>query len=107
MRCVLVIYAGAVAITATSYAEFVAHMHVWVTVLLALGAAIDVVIAGAMIYFLLTKRERSHMRTARLIDRLIAFTLRTGLVTRCATDLYFSCSSLSDLRNGSVWPPLL
>ncbi|KJA20415.1 hypothetical protein HYPSUDRAFT_68590 [Hypholoma sublateritium FD-334 SS-4] len=83
-RSVLVTYAGAVAISAPSYAAFVARMHRWVTVLLALGAAIDVVIAGAMVYFLLTKRERTHMRTVRLIDRLIAFTLRTGLVTSMA-----------------------
>ncbi|KJA17966.1 hypothetical protein HYPSUDRAFT_79446 [Hypholoma sublateritium FD-334 SS-4] len=83
-RSVLVTYAGAVAISAASYAAFVARMHRWVTVLLALGAAIDVVIAGAMVYFLLAKRERTHMRTVRLIDRLIAFTLRTGLVTSMA-----------------------
>ena len=81
-------YAGVVGFTASSYAEFAVHMHSWVTALLALGAGIDVVIATAMIYFLLTKREHSFVRTSRLIDRLIAFTLRTGLVTRYVERLF-------------------
>ena len=92
-RCVLVMYAGVVGFTASSYA-FAVHMHSWVTALLALGAGIGVVIATAMIYFLLTKREHSVVRTSRLIDRLIAFTLRTGprtgpgLVTRYVEHLF-------------------
>ena len=82
MRCGLVIYTGSVAIAATSYVAFVAKMHSWVLVLLALAAAIDTVIAVAMVGFLLTARERTPARTTRLVDRLIAFTLRTGLLTR-------------------------
>ena len=69
------------------YASFVAQMHTWVLALLALGAAIDVAIAAAMVGFLLTMRERNPVRTARVVDRLIVFTLHTGLITRCVPRL--------------------
>ncbi|RXW23567.1 hypothetical protein EST38_g2290 [Candolleomyces aberdarensis] len=52
-----------------------------VRTLLAAGAAIDVVIAASMLYFLLTKRKSGFAATTRLVDRLLAYTVRTGLIT--------------------------
>ena len=81
-RAIVVTYAGVLEIKATSYADNIAEMHDWIMALLAMGAVIDVIIAVSMVYFLLTKRERDLVRTTTLIDKLIAFTLRTGLLTR-------------------------
>ncbi|KJA14220.1 hypothetical protein HYPSUDRAFT_49351 [Hypholoma sublateritium FD-334 SS-4] len=91
VRCGLVVYTGTVAIRATSYVAFVLKMHSWVLVLLALAAVIDTVIAAAMVGFLLTARERSLSRTTRLVDRLIGFTLRTGLLTSIAAVAVIIC----------------
>ncbi|KAF8955007.1 hypothetical protein BDZ97DRAFT_1862068 [Flammula alnicola] len=55
-----------------------------ITTLFAMGAMIDVTIAISMVYFLMQKREKSLSRVSRLIDRLIGFSIRTGLVTSIA-----------------------
>ncbi|TFK21017.1 hypothetical protein FA15DRAFT_672978 [Coprinopsis marcescibilis] len=52
-----------------------------ITALLSVGAGLDVAIAAAMIYFLLQQRENVMHR---LIDRLVAYTIRTGLFTSIA-----------------------
>ncbi|KAF9443987.1 hypothetical protein P691DRAFT_808039 [Macrolepiota fuliginosa MF-IS2] len=52
-----------------------------VAALLTVGAAIDLIIATSMIYFL--SRQRGHLlnRSTRVIDRLIIWTVRSGLMT--------------------------
>ncbi|KAF8967560.1 hypothetical protein BDZ97DRAFT_529018 [Flammula alnicola] len=47
----------------------------------AMAAIIDIIIATAMVYFLIRKREQSLRRTTRLIDRLIVYSMATGLCT--------------------------
>ncbi|KAF8965622.1 hypothetical protein BDZ97DRAFT_2074646 [Flammula alnicola] len=54
------------------------------TALFVMGALIDVTIAISMVYFLIQKREKGLSRVTRLIDRLIGFSIRTGLVTSIA-----------------------
>ncbi|TFK16644.1 hypothetical protein FA15DRAFT_761362 [Coprinopsis marcescibilis] len=49
--------------------------------LLSTGCAIDVVIAASMLYYLISKREGRFNRATRLIDSLVHFTIRTGLLT--------------------------
>ncbi|KJA17959.1 hypothetical protein HYPSUDRAFT_79441 [Hypholoma sublateritium FD-334 SS-4] len=80
-RAIVVTYAGVLEIKATSYAANIKEMHDWIMALLAMGAVIDIIIAVSMVYFLLTKREKDLVKTTTLIDKLIAFALRTGLIT--------------------------
>ncbi|KAF8955627.1 hypothetical protein BDZ97DRAFT_260503 [Flammula alnicola] len=54
------------------------------TALFMMGALIDVTIAISMVYFLIQKWEKGLSRVTRLIDRLIGFSIRTGLVTSIA-----------------------
>lgn len=81
-RAIVVTYAGVLEIKATSYEQNIKEMFDWIMALLAMGAVIDIIIAVSMVYFLLTKREKDLVKTTTLIDKLIAFALRTGLITR-------------------------
>jgi hypothetical protein len=59
IRCVGSSLLGAEAILAANVQEFRTEWHWLITTLLTVGAAIDVTIAGAMLYFL--TRKRDHM----------------------------------------------
>ncbi|KAJ3517341.1 hypothetical protein NLJ89_g571 [Agrocybe chaxingu] len=64
--------------------SIVAYRRDWkwlVSAMLGGGAGIDVIIAVSMLYFLLSKRGSTLERASRVIDQLIAYTLRTGLLT--------------------------
>ncbi|CAA7263555.1 unnamed protein product [Cyclocybe aegerita] len=67
-----------------------------VSAMLGGGAAIDVIIAVSMLYYLFTKRGNTLERASRVIDQLIAYTLRTGLLTRRVpqkVELFFDFSN--------------
>ncbi|KAG2012837.1 hypothetical protein CC2G_009803 [Coprinopsis cinerea AmutBmut pab1-1] len=53
----------------------------WMAVsLLSMGAAIDIMIATSMLFYLYGQREKVLARSVRLIDRLVQYTLCTGLL---------------------------
>ncbi|KIM37575.1 hypothetical protein M413DRAFT_448378 [Hebeloma cylindrosporum] len=52
--------------------------------LLAMGVVIDVTIAVSMMWYLIRQRGKSLSRVSRVIDRLLAYTVRTGLFTSIA-----------------------
>ncbi|CAA7263559.1 unnamed protein product [Cyclocybe aegerita] len=81
VRCILSIYASVEGFLMTSYANYLVEFQDYLTALLAIGAAIDVINAGSLSYFLFKQRELAFARTTRLLDRLIAYTIRTGLIT--------------------------
>ncbi|KAJ8502500.1 hypothetical protein ONZ45_g11686 [Pleurotus djamor] len=58
-------------------------------VLLVTGAILNGTIAGAMLYYLYGQRDTPLMRTKILVDRLIMWTVQTGLITG-NLDGYFS-----------------
>ncbi|KAF9477919.1 hypothetical protein BDN70DRAFT_880613 [Pholiota conissans] len=82
-RLVVSIYTGIRGIT-SPYNTVIVELKPFVTALLASGAVIDIVIAISMLYFLFERRENSFSKISRLIDRLISFTIRTGLLTSVA-----------------------
>jgi len=86
-RCATSVFAGIQAIPIASIDDYRVKWRILVTALLSLGAAIDVIIALSMLYFLYKKRENTFQRVSRLIDRLVAYTIRTGLVTSIAAVL--------------------
>ncbi|TFK32456.1 hypothetical protein BDQ12DRAFT_692463 [Crucibulum laeve] len=91
LRCFTSLFAGVKAIDIESIALYRERWHSLVTTLLAGGAAIDITIATAMLYFLIKKKGHAMERVARLIDRLVAYTIRTGLVTSVAATSVLIC----------------
>lgn len=78
-RCIGSAFLGTQAVN-TSVEAFRANWTWLITLLLSAGAALDVAIALAMLYFLLYRRQdaltkMSNPRVSRVIDRLVAFTI--------------------------------
>ncbi|KJA20560.1 hypothetical protein HYPSUDRAFT_787010 [Hypholoma sublateritium FD-334 SS-4] len=85
-RFILSTYGGVKTILAPVYADYAFEPSTTrlVLALLIMGAIIDVTIASSMVYFLMKTRGKALARATRLIDRLIGFSLRTGLLTSFA-----------------------
>jgi len=75
------IFLTVIGIVAQNITEFNLRCKNWVAAVFVVGAAIDVTIASSMLYYLLHKRARAMERLTRLIDRLLTYTVRSGLVT--------------------------
>ncbi|KAF7360504.1 hypothetical protein MVEN_00781200 [Mycena venus] len=61
--------------------------------ILAVGATVDLIIASTLVYLLVQQRENSHKSTVATVDKLIKWTIETGV---CRGDHYVGlCSSLS------------
>ncbi|KAH6904678.1 hypothetical protein BKA70DRAFT_1296083 [Coprinopsis sp. MPI-PUGE-AT-0042] len=52
-----------------------------ITALLVAGAFIDITIAVSMMYYLVHKREKVFARAAQMIDKIVQYTICTGLLT--------------------------
>ncbi|KAF9043366.1 hypothetical protein BJ165DRAFT_1484517 [Panaeolus papilionaceus] len=64
----------------------------WLSVtLLSLATAVDVMIALSMLWYLRTARSRALTRTTHIIDKLIGFTLRSGLLTSLGAIVLLIC----------------
>ncbi|KAJ3509372.1 hypothetical protein NLJ89_g5252 [Agrocybe chaxingu] len=80
-RGIMSTYGAAEAVMMSSYAEFLVKYQNYLSIVLALGVAIDIVNAASMSYFLIIQREKGFSKTTNLIDRLVAYTIRTGVIT--------------------------
>ncbi|KAJ3507834.1 hypothetical protein NLJ89_g6083 [Agrocybe chaxingu] len=89
------------AITSKSVQDYRKNNSWLVTILLSVGACIDVIIAASMLYYLSKKRSQAFERIATVIDRLIAYTVRTGLLTSVAAVLLLIC--YQTMPNNLVW----
>ncbi|KAJ3905932.1 hypothetical protein F5879DRAFT_948805 [Lentinula edodes] len=69
-------------IQAVSVASYEAQWGWFFTVQFAVGAFIDVAIAGFLVFNLWRERREAMKQTLKLLDRLIRWTIQTGLVTR-------------------------
>ncbi|KAF8956404.1 hypothetical protein BDZ97DRAFT_1671644 [Flammula alnicola] len=100
-RCVASIYLSIQAVAAKSIAQYHLQMSWLISTLLAVGAAIDIIIAVSMLYYLSKKRGRGLERIATVIDRLIAYTIRTGLLTSVSAVVLLIC--FQTMPNNLVW----
>ncbi|KAF9473799.1 hypothetical protein BDN70DRAFT_843117 [Pholiota conissans] len=80
-RCIMSTYGGIKEIIVPTYVDYVKDVKSVIMAVMCMGAAVDVIIAMALMYFLLQKRDKTMIRSVRLIDRLLGFTIRTGLIT--------------------------
>ncbi|PPQ72063.1 hypothetical protein CVT24_008291 [Panaeolus cyanescens] len=65
----------------TSIAQFVRDSQVALTVMLSVSVGCDVVIAGSMCYYLNRQRSAFNKNTSKIIDKIIAWTIETGLAS--------------------------
>ncbi|KAF9554668.1 hypothetical protein CPC08DRAFT_821564 [Agrocybe pediades] len=65
------------------------------------GAAVDIVIAASMLYFLVKKKGEDLDSITGLINRLIAYTIRTGLLTSVASVALVIC--LRVMPDNLIW----
>lgn len=52
-----------------------------VTCLLVASVVVDLIITVSMLYYLINQRKNALKRVARLLDQLVAYTIRTGVLT--------------------------
>lgn len=72
-----------------------------ITTLLTGGAALDLFIAVSTFSYLLKKRKTVFQRSRRLIDYLIAYSIRTGLLTSVTAAVMLICFQL--MPSNFVW----
>ncbi|EDR06567.1 uncharacterized protein LACBIDRAFT_300118 [Laccaria bicolor S238N-H82] len=78
-------------ITTPSAAQYAVQWKWLITTLLVGGAIIDVTIAASMVYYLHKSRKNAFSKVARLLDRLVAYTIRTGLLTSVSAVALLIC----------------
>ncbi|PPQ90101.1 hypothetical protein CVT25_012265 [Psilocybe cyanescens] len=82
IRFIATIYLTVTGITAKSFEDYRDTFGWLITTTFVVGAAVDIVIAGSMMYYLSRKRGKAMERISGLINRLVAYTIRSGLLTR-------------------------
>ncbi|RXW17672.1 hypothetical protein EST38_g8176 [Candolleomyces aberdarensis] len=70
-----------IATRSSSIPAYVVKYKAMLATLLSAGAAIDIIIALSMLWFFMVRRRQALKKVARLLDRLVAYTIRTGLFT--------------------------
>ncbi|KAF9451465.1 hypothetical protein P691DRAFT_757294 [Macrolepiota fuliginosa MF-IS2] len=94
-RCGFSTYLAHQAITATSLPEYTAKTSWLIRMLLSVGAAFDILIAVAMLYFFAKKRKGALQHTTRVVDRLLGLTIRTGLLTSITAVAVLICFQIA------------
>ncbi|KAJ7490992.1 hypothetical protein FB451DRAFT_1221663 [Mycena latifolia] len=62
------------------------QQHAWIFYILWVGSMMnDLIIAGTLVYWLYRQRVGGHMRSDALVDKLITWTLETGVITSAGT----------------------
>ncbi|KAF9478867.1 hypothetical protein BDN70DRAFT_933052 [Pholiota conissans] len=84
-RFVITVWTGVKEIQSKVYKIFLEDVQPWILALLAIGAVIDFIIAFGMLWYFLKRRGKSIQRMPRMIDRVIALTSSTGLLTCIVT----------------------
>ncbi|KAJ3810296.1 hypothetical protein F5876DRAFT_65745 [Lentinula aff. lateritia] len=72
--------------------SFISFRQKWQWLILAvliLRAALDVLISGTLVYYLTYHRNNAYKNTIAVIDKLILWTIETGIVTRCVKKCCF------------------
>ncbi|KIM42482.1 hypothetical protein M413DRAFT_134912 [Hebeloma cylindrosporum] len=99
-------FAGAVyitvcGVTAPSLADF-RHKVSWlVSATFAVSAAVDVAIAVSMLYYLVRQRGEGTYRISKILDRLITYTVRSGLITSISAIALVIC--FQTMPDNLVW----
>ncbi|KAF8803161.1 hypothetical protein BYT27DRAFT_7145453 [Phlegmacium glaucopus] len=101
VRCVASVFLAVQTIIAPTLASTEMQWKWLISTLLAGGAAVDVIIAVSMLHYLSRTREKALERATRLIDYLIAYTIRTGSLTSVSAVTVVICFQL--MPSNFVW----
>ncbi|KIM82189.1 hypothetical protein PILCRDRAFT_820556 [Piloderma croceum F 1598] len=101
LRLAATIAAGVEALLATSVITYVAQFRWLLTFILAVGAAVDVIIAAALCFHLKQHRATSFQRTIKLINQTMIWTIETGLVTSVTAVVMLIC--FLAMQHNFVW----
>ncbi|KAF8148434.1 hypothetical protein B0H34DRAFT_802967 [Crassisporium funariophilum] len=85
------IAAAAEAFKMTSLAQYEKEWKWLLTCVLGIGAAVDLTIAAALCYYLRQQKLNSLARTAIMIDKIIAWTIQTGVMTSFSGIIMLIC----------------
>ncbi|KAL0952488.1 hypothetical protein HGRIS_006752 [Hohenbuehelia grisea] len=83
IRCIAAISTGGVGLTYNAIQPFLVDFGWLLTTYISIGAAIDVLIPIFLCYLLREKRSGGLKSTASLIDKIMIWTIQTGLTTGC------------------------
>ncbi|KAJ7789765.1 hypothetical protein B0H14DRAFT_2535919 [Mycena olivaceomarginata] len=89
------------ALQATSFPVYVAEWDWLLTTNWALSVASDVVIATTLVVVLYRRRSYAHEKTVAVLDRLIVWTIETGMLTGIMSIIIISC--FLTMKKNFVW----
>ncbi|KAJ3512183.1 hypothetical protein NLJ89_g3670 [Agrocybe chaxingu] len=81
VRFSMSLVASAEAFRMTTLEQYQEDWKWLLTTVLAMGAATDIIVAAALCFYLRAQRSTSHEKTVTMIDKIIAWTIQTGLMT--------------------------
>lgn len=81
VRVVGAVYLGSRLMVAKTVQEYQSANGWLISATLAAGAGIDIVIAASMVHFLMSKKQVGLGHVSQLVDRLVAYAIRTGVLT--------------------------
>ncbi|CAA7270107.1 unnamed protein product [Cyclocybe aegerita] len=81
VRFSMSLVASAEAFRMTTLEQYQKDWKWLLTTVLAMGAATDIIVAAALCFYLRAQRSTSHEKTVTMIDKIIAWTIQTGLMT--------------------------
>ncbi|KAJ7259158.1 hypothetical protein B0H12DRAFT_428513 [Mycena haematopus] len=91
----------AITLHAPSVQYYVEHWEWLVTANWALSVATDVVITTKLVIVLYSQRSRANTKTAALVDKLIVWTIQTGMLTSISSILTLAC--FVTMKQNYVW----
>ncbi|KDR84618.1 hypothetical protein GALMADRAFT_133874 [Galerina marginata CBS 339.88] len=104
LRCGAGVFLSLEGILSITVKAFFIRWSWLIVVLLAVGAVLDVIIALSTIYYLQKQRDSGVERLATVVERLILFTIRTGLLT--SVSAVFILITFITLPNNLIWVAL-
>ncbi|KAJ6454214.1 hypothetical protein C8R45DRAFT_628757 [Mycena sanguinolenta] len=91
----------ALTLTVTSLSNYVANWEWLVTTNWSLSVATDVVITTTLVVVLRRRRSRAHEKTAVVVDKLIVWTIETGLLTSVSSLL--TLAFFVSMKTNYIW----
>jgi len=101
VRCVATVAVGVEALLSASVHNFEMRLKWLLTFILAIGAAVDVIIAGSLCYFFRRLRATSFKKTVKVINQTMVWTIETGLLTSVAAVAMLICFLV--MQGNFVW----
>jgi len=101
LRCAATVAVGIEALLSTNLLVFKVQWKWLLTFILAVGAAVDVIIASSLCYFFRQLRATSFKRTVKVINQMMIWTIETGLLTSVAAVTMLVCFLL--MQDNFIW----